>query len=64
MATQDILKEYYAQLVRDEKELLDVDLLLKTARDAGEPLADLEQTQRAIKVRMDKWKTALKNNMK
>ena len=64
MATKDILKEYLAQIERDEKELLDVDLLLKTARDAGEPLAELEQTQRTVKARIEKWKTALKANIK
>lgn len=64
MASKDILKEYHAQLEADEKEILDVDLLLKTARDAGEPLADLENTQRTIKARIAKWKTALKANMK
>ena len=64
MASKDILKEYHAQLEQDEKEILDVDLLLKTARDAGEPLAELENTQRIIKARIAKWKTALKANMK
>jgi len=64
MDSNSYLKELKVQLEADERELSQVDVLIKTLKDAGESTADLENQQRKIKESITRWKNAISKNLK
>lgn len=64
MDAKETLKAFNEELDADKKEFEQIDILLKTARAAGENVADLEQTQREIKAKIERWQKAIKANLK
>ena len=63
MDSKGFLKELKSQLEEDEKELSEVDRLIKTMKDAGENTAQLEATQRQLRSKIDRWKKAIDKNV-
>jgi|SaaInlStandDraft_2_1057019.scaffolds.fasta_scaffold145438_2 hypothetical protein len=64
MDSNNFLKELKSQLDSDEAELKQVDILIKTMKDAGESVSDLENKQRTILAKIKKWRTALDKNIR
>lgn len=64
MDANEILKEFKAELDEDIKELAQIEILIKVARAAQEPVQELEQKQREVKASMARWSKALEANIK
>lgn len=64
MDANEILKSFKKELDDDKKELGQVDILIKTAKDAGENTLALEQTQSKIKISIKRWEDAIMKNIK
>ena len=64
MESKEFLKTHLADLATDKKNLEQAMILLKAARDAGEPNLELEQQIRTAMMRNEKWEKAVKANMK
>ena len=64
MDSNSYLKDLKSQLEDDEKTLMDVDVLIKTMKDAGETTATLENQQRTIRAKIAKWTKAIDKNLR